>query len=139
MWRSEDGEMCHGTSEKDAVLDLNLMRNIQWFMRLAGLEAKPPVALMCWCQGETETTLHYRGERVHLSQYQPVSSFYSAALCRGLRCWHPAGFYGVPQRLFRLRSGLVVSAALPSGSTSELWFQVHRQQQLLLETVCSQR
>ncbi|BAE74574.1 hypothetical protein SGGMMB4_02910 [Sodalis glossinidius str. 'morsitans'] len=115
--------------------DLITERNLQQFIRLAELGERPLLQAMCWRHTLGETYLHYRGGRLHLSQYMPHAAA-DGVLRQGLQRWHPARFAGVPQRLYALGAGLAISCSPPTHSTAELWLGLHLRQQTFLEALC---
>lgn len=113
--------------------DLVTRRNMQLFIRLAGLTACPLATHMQWRQTHYQTHLGYRHGRVSLCQLFPHSPFDKERLLTLLSRWEPASFYGIPQRLFQVRQGLVISCSMPCGTLAELWLQLHRRQIAFME------
>ena len=113
--------------------DLVIRRNMQLFIRLAGLTAYPLATQMQWQQAHYQTHLGYRHGRVSLSQLFPHSPFDRERLLTLLRRWEPASFCGIPQRLCQVRKGRVISCSMPCGTLAELWLQLHRRQIAFME------
>lgn len=120
-------------------IDLMMERNLQLFMRLAGLPEINVVPLMCWRISQREIFLEHRSGRLHISYCIPAVCHDDTLLYSGLSSWHPARFAGVPQRLYRLRHGMVISCAAPVGSNAEFWLLLHQKQKGFLEALCVQR
>ncbi|WP_342322900.1 type III secretion system protein SsaM [Kosakonia sp. BYX6] len=112
--------------------DLVTQRNIQLFIRLAGLAHHPLAADMQWRQAHYQTHLGYRHGRVSLCQLFPHSPFDKVRLLTLLSDWRPSAFYGIPQRVFQVRKGLAISCSPPPDSSAELWLQLHRRQIALM-------
>lgn len=108
--------------------DLVTQRNIQLFMRLAGLADHPLAADMSWRQAHYQTHLGYHHGRVYLCQLFPHSPFDKDRLFTLLSSWQPSVFYGIPQRLFQLQKGLAISCSPPPDTSAELWLQLHHRQ-----------
>lgn len=117
-------------------LDLVTERNIQLFMRLAELSARPVAAYMSWSRVQHETYLSYRNGRIHISQLFPYRPFDPQLLHQVLVDWQPAQFFGIPQRLFHLRQGMVIDCSPPANSSAELWLSLHHRQIAFLEVRC---
>ncbi|EAO8182507.1 type III secretion system apparatus protein [Salmonella enterica] len=116
--------------------DLITERNIQLFIRLSGLTERPLSPNMFWRQGQYETYLNYQNGRVHLCQILQQTFLDEDLLFKALTNWKPAGFMGIPQRLFLLRDGLAISCSPPTSSSAELWLRLHHRQIKFLESQC---
>lgn len=118
-------------------LDLVTERNIELFMRLAELSEQPITPCMSWWQAQFETYLGYQNGRVYISQLFPQMPFNEVLLRQGLSKWQPAHFYGIPQRVFHLRQGMVISCSPPANSLAELWLALHRRQKAFMGGLCT--
>lgn len=116
--------------------DLITERNIQLFIRLSGLAERPLATNMFWRQGQYETYLNYQNGRIHLCQILQQTFLDEDLLFKALTNWKPAGFIGIPQRLFLLRDGLAISCSPPPSSSAELWLRLHHRQIKFLESQC---
>lgn len=118
--------------EIDRVTELNILL----FMQLAGLPEQAVTAGMYWQGEQFQTWLTLRNGRINISQCMPLEPFDDSMLLPALRRWQPANFSGIPQRIFRLCGGLVISCCPATGSTAEIWLQMHRRQQVFLGALC---
>lgn len=116
--------------------DLITERNVQLFIRLAGLEVYPLARNMVWQRGQYETHLGYVNGRVHLSQIYLCLHPGEEMLARLLSHWLPTKFAGIPQRMSLTRRGVAISCSPPTGSSAELWWLLHRRQITFLESQC---
>ena len=116
--------------------DLVTKRNMQLFIRLAGLTEYPLAEDMLWRQAHFHTHLGYHNDRVYLCQVFPRSPYDKARLFALLSHWQPSAFYGIPQRLFQLQKGLAISCSPPPGTPAEFWLQLHRRQIAFMGTQC---
>lgn len=118
--------------ELDRVTELNILL----FIQLAGLPVRQAAAGMYWQGEKFQTWISWQNDRIHISQCMPLAPFDDSLLPLALRCWQPADFAGIPQRIFQLRGGLAMSCCPAADSTAELWLRVHRRQQAFLESLC---
>lgn len=121
------------------IIDLVTERNIQKFISLINLPYRPVTPSMYWQDSRRqnyEYYLNYRYSRVHLSQCftQPQSD--NELLRKGISSWTLRYFSGIPQRVFRLRRGIVISCSPPADSGAELWLFLHFRQKAFLESLC---
>ncbi|MCW2481574.1 type III secretion system protein SsaM [Candidatus Symbiopectobacterium sp. NZEC135] len=118
------------------TLDLFIERNIQRFIQLADLAEQPPSAEMQWNDRGFQTFLTFRQGRMHISQCLLDPWRDDALLLLALQRAHPAWFAGIPQRVFTLRQGMVISCAPMADSVAEQWLWLHRRQRTFLEKLC---
>lgn len=116
--------------------DLVTERNIQLFIKLAGLSGCSLAPCMSWRQLHHDTHLNYQNGRIHLSQIFPHSLLDEQLLSKALSDWRIANYHGIPQRLFQLRQGIAISCSPPPGSSAEFWLLLHRRQIAFLESQC---
>ncbi len=118
------------------TLDLFIERNIQRFMQLAELEAQPLSAEMQWLDRGFQTFLTFRQGRMHISQCLLDPWCDDTLLLLALQRAHPAWFAGIPQRIFSLRRGMVISCSPMADSVAEQWLWLHRRQRTFMERLC---
>lgn len=118
------------------TLDRVTELNIQLFMQLVGIPGRQPTSDMYWQSEKYEIWLNYREGRLHISHCLLLEPFDNNLLTLALHLWQPAYFAGIPQRLFQLRRGLVISCSPAVGSAAQLWFRIYQCQQAFLESLC---
>ncbi|CNI25163.1 type III secretion system protein [Yersinia pekkanenii] len=128
-------------------MDLVVTRNLQLFIRMAELPCAGITSRMQWQLDQRVVLLEWRASRLLLtcglqhqsspyqpSQHQPSQHqrYTSDDLLRLQQCWRLEQFNGVPQRIYLLKMGIMVSCSAPELSGAEFWYQLYRQQGALL-------
>ncbi|NLS43833.1 type III secretion system protein SsaM [BEV proteobacterium] len=120
------------------TLDLFIERNIQRFIQLAELAEQTPSTEMQWVDQGFQTFLTFRQGCMHISQCLLDPCRDNALLRVALQHAHPAWFAGIPQRVFTLRQGMVISCAPMADNVAEQWLWLHHRQRTFLESYANQ-
>lgn len=87
---------------------------------------------MQWQLGPRVVFLEWRTSNLLLTCGLQYRSYNNDDLLQLLQCWRLERFNGVPQRIYLLKTDMMVSCSLPEMSDAEFWYQLYRQQCALL-------
>ncbi|ATM88301.1 MULTISPECIES: type III secretion system protein [Yersinia] len=113
-------------------MDLVVTRNLQLFTRMAELPCSVVTSRMQWQLGPRVVFLEWRTSNLLLTCGLQYRSYNNDDLLQLLQCWRLERFNGVPQRIYLLKTDMMVSCSLPEMSDAEFWYQLYRQQCALL-------
>ncbi|CNE94155.1 hypothetical protein [Yersinia frederiksenii] len=113
-------------------MDLVVTRNLQLFIRMAELPCTHIAARMQWQIGAQLVFLEWRNARLLLTCGIQQRHYHHDDLLLLQQCWQLERFNGVPQRIYLLKLGMMVSCSPPALSGAEFWFQLYQQQRALL-------
>lgn len=113
-------------------MDLVVTRNLQLFTRMAGLSYSSLAPRMQWVIGQRLVFLEWRNERLQLTCGLQHRHYQHEDLLQLQQCWQLERFNGVPQRIYLLQLGIMVSCSPPAFSGAEFWYQLYQQQCTLL-------
>ncbi|EFL91880.1 type III secretion system apparatus protein [Candidatus Regiella insecticola LSR1] len=116
-------------------MDLVVVRNLQLFFRLAELpytEVKPS---MEWRIGQRAVFIEVHQQRILLTtgRLNPQANLEELRTLQ--QRWRLERFYGIPQRIYLLSIGIMVSCCPHTASGAEFWYQIYKQQYALLKTL----
>jgi hypothetical protein len=115
-------------------MDLVMTRNLQLFIRMAELPCSTITARMQWQLGQQVVFLEWRASKLLLTcgLQNAYRRYHSDDLMRLQQSWRLERFKGVPQRIYLLNMGIMVSCSPPALSDAEFWYQLYQQQRALL-------
>ncbi|CNC53973.1 type III secretion system protein SsaM [Yersinia frederiksenii] len=113
-------------------MDLVVTRNLQWFIRMAELPCTQLAARMQWQMGAQLVFLEWHNARLLLTCGVQHRHYHQDDVVQLQKCWQLERFNGVPQRIYLLKMGMMVSCSPPASSDAEFWFQLYQQQRALL-------
>ncbi|CFB69774.1 TPA: type III secretion system protein [Yersinia enterocolitica] len=113
-------------------MDLVVTRNLQLFTQMAELPCSKLSSRMEWQIEQRLVFLEWRNERLLLTSGVQHRRYHFEDLLLLQRSWQLERFNGVPQRIYLLKMGMMVSCSPPVSSGAECWFQLYQQQCALL-------
>lgn len=113
-------------------MDLVATRNLQLFIQMAELPCSAITACMEWQIGPRRIFLEWRNGRLLLTTGVQHRHYHHEDLLLLQECWQLERFNGVPQRIYLLNMGMMVSCSPPAASGAECWYQLYQQQCALL-------
>ncbi|CNI63522.1 MULTISPECIES: type III secretion system protein [Yersinia] len=113
-------------------MDLVVTRNLQLFIRMADLPCTQLSARMQWQIGQQLVFLEWRNARLLLTSGVQHRHYDMDDLLQLQQCWQIERFNGVPQRIYLLKMGMMVSCSPPAASGAEFWYLLYQQQRALL-------
>lgn len=116
-------------------IHLVVTRNLQMFVRLAELPCESIEPCMEWRIGQRAVFLEVRQQRLLLTTGRLQEYVNTTQLLDLQRRWHLERFQGIPQRVYLLNAGIMVSCCFHLSSKAELWYQVYLQQYALLRSL----
>lgn len=118
-------------------MDINLVvtRNLQLFVRLAQLPCESIESCMEWRIGQRAVFLEVRQQRVLLTTGRLQEYANNTQLFDLQKRWRLERFQGIPQRIYLLNAGVMVSCCFDFSSRAELWYQIYLQQYALLRSL----
>ncbi|MGE4802541.1 type III secretion system protein [Yersinia hibernica] len=113
-------------------MDLVVTRNLQLFTQMAELPCSVLTSRMEWQIEQRLVFLEWRNARLLLTCGVQHRHYHHDDLLLLQECWQLERFNGVPQRIYLLKMGLMVSCSPPALSGAECWYQLYQQQRALL-------
>ncbi|CNF61197.1 TPA: type III secretion system protein [Yersinia enterocolitica] len=113
-------------------MDLVVTRNLQLFTQMAELPCSKLSSRMEWQIEQRLVFLEWRNGRLLLTSGVQHRCYHLEDLLLLQRSWQLERFNGVPQRIYLLKMGMMVSCSPPVSSGAECWFQLYQQQCALL-------
>ncbi|MDA5498181.1 type III secretion system protein [Yersinia aleksiciae] len=113
-------------------MDLVVTRNLQLFTRMAELPCSVITSCMQWQLDQRVVFLEWRASKLLLTCGLQHRRYTTDDLLRLQQCWRLERFNGVPQRIYLLNTGMMVSCSPPPQSGAEFWYLLYRQQCALL-------
>lgn len=113
-------------------MDLVVTRNLQLFTQMAELPCSTLSSRMEWQIDQRLVFLEWRNARLLLTSGVQYRRYHFEDLLLLQRSWQLERFNGVPQRIYLLKIGMMVSCSPPASSGAECWFQLYQQQRALL-------
>ena len=108
------------------AMDLVVTRNLQLFIRMAELPCSVITSRMQWQIEKRIIFLEWRASRLLLTCGLQQRHYSHDDLLRLQQCWRLERFNGVPQRIYLLKMGIMVSCSPPALSDAEFWYQLYR-------------
>ncbi len=116
-------------------MDLVMTRNLQLFVKLAELPCKAVASCMEWRIGQRAVFIEIKQQRLLLTTGR-LKAMPSLDELRTLQQrWRLERFQGIPQRIYRLGTGIMVSCCPHAAAGAEFWYQLYKQQCVLLRSL----